>query len=129
MICVAIHGFGVKAKYIYHECQQAAGYQVVAINDMNYNTNFEHFSGIKIRHPEEIKEKKLTIDVLIDTTNMTDEMRKRYKESGVNQIVTVKEQPDSTLDFLERIDVFQKEFDTAIGREKTWKKIERRKKK
>ena len=60
---------------------------------------------------------------------MTDEMRKRYIESGVNQIVTVKEQPDSTLDFLERIDVFQKEFDTAIGRENTWKKIERRKKK
>ena len=129
MICVAIHGFGVKAKYIYHECQQAAGYQVVAINDMNHNTNFEHFSGIKIHHPEEIKEKKLTIDVLIDTTNMTDETRKRYIESGVNQIVTVKEQPDSTLDFLERIDVFQKEFDTAIGREKTWKKIERRKRK
>ena len=38
MICVAIHGFGVKAKYIYHECQQAAGYQVVAINDMNFIT-------------------------------------------------------------------------------------------
>ena len=47
----------------------------------------------------------------------------------MNQIFTVKEQPDSTLDFLERIDVFQKEFDTAIGRENTWKKMERRKKK